>query len=1251
VNLYSFLRKKHRTLFAGAFFAVVFLSSVLSESTAYAQTTTPPARTVNDYLTLWGNDQSWGTPSKEALKQAAANGVGYFGPKPKEQGGFDDTGTLKKISAVISLSIDQAKFRAWNMVAATYYSVDGLHFNNKSYLRLLDQSFVVRIYQKDAAGNIINQTITPVPVCSFLDCSNNKNESSNGTVADLQRKMRIDWANQGKPSDRIVKYAAGAATFSNVFTSEEDGYTVGPTGDAPVSFAAAAIGGAATATVVPIPGVNWVGGAILGLAANYLVDTGGPILVMRQTAVVDLPVDTALEKGKPAYMDLWYLGSSRMTTSDSSLEPAPFVTGNPRIQFFNIPIEDLSETRSKKFPFFQIGGVYEFTTPASGEEALAQAGEAQADITTTAGNVQTNNNQILPTCSFDSIVGCFARFTYYVVYWPLAWIAGIIGSAFDFFLGYSISDQSYRATIITTGWKLIRDISNIFFILILVYTGLATVFDLKGVSMKKVVPTLIINALIINFSLFGTRLIIDISNITARVFYNTMSVCEGTCQHGADGKITNLSTKTIGGYKPLSTKIVASFNPQRIFKPEILDGGNVNDPSGQNSTSALDREKMLASADYAGFFIIVTLIAAFIMFMLGKMFFGVMFMFVGRVVGLYLSMIFSPFAVVTRGGMPIVGGIKELGWNNWISDLTNYAMLAPIFVFFLYIIYAFMNSDMIKVLNLGKEAGFMGTVLGIVIPMIIIYMLIDSGVGIAKKYAGKAGNMVQNFASKATGMVGGAAVGLATGGTAFLGRNVIGRGLGAIGGKVIGKTQDGKDITRASAWAANADNNWLARRWNNAYNASQTKSWDARNAGVKIGGKEYTVGSTLNSGLGKFGLSMKDQVSAAVGLGQNKALGKDGKPGGNVMINKKRADDLQKELEEKIQMSHLSDEAAANAWQLYKDKKAAQAGQNNWEAEIDKDSAMKTHLTAEKDAKAATKKAEKDVEEAKKGTDNLAISRAERDFEQKKEDEKKAEEKVKEERVFLIKEIREGRHSKDEVTAAAEKTEKDRLDKYGKVKDNKSFTNAMRAEYVEDLKKDSFWMFGGKPENMKGTMAGIFGTLMASMGPAFGIMGGLFAKEMAEGLVDNVTGSRAKAIKAIIDKATKGSGTESPLAKLEARVAEHQEKIVNAVNEALQTAYKASEYDKLEKSEDLKKGLVTSEARLQDEIETLTKNLSALTGKAREDALYNRELKKNTLKELKDAIKDLSQANKNLNDFKEKEKEKEAREAEKNKPK
>jgi hypothetical protein len=164
-------------------------------------------------------------------------------------------------------------------------------------------------------------------------------------------------------------------------------------------------------------------------------------------------------------------------------------------------------------------------------------------------------------------------------------------------------------------------------------------------------------------------------------------------------------------------------------------------------------------------------------------------------------------------------------------------------------------------------------------------------------------------------------------------------------------------------------------------------------------------------------------------------------------------------------------------------------------------------------------------------------------------------------------------------------------------------------------------------------------------------MGGLFAKEMAEGLVDNVTGSRAKAIKAIIDKATKGSGTESPLAKLEARVAEHQEKIVNAVNEALQTAYKASEYDKLEKSEDLKKGLVTSEARLQDEIETLTKNLSALTGKAREDALYNRELKKNTLKELKDAIKDLSQANKNLNDFKEKEKEKEAREAEKNKPK
>ncbi len=202
---------------------------------------------------------------------------------------------------------------------------------------------------------------------------------------------------------------------------------------------------------------------------------------------------------------------------------------------------------------------------------------------------------------------------------------------------------------------------------------------------------------------------------------------------------------------------------------------------------------------------------------MAKMFFGVMFMFVGRVVGLYMSMIFSPFAVLTRGNMPLVGGIKELSWDNWLKDLTNYALLAPIFVFFLYIIYAFINSDMLSILNLKESDSFMSTVISVVIPMIIIYMLVSQGVEIAKKYAGTAGNMIQKYATQATGILGGAALGVA----GFAGARVIG---GAA--KRLDESRFGVGIRNMAAKGGAAG--WVGKKLQTGLNTTRAGSFDVR---------------------------------------------------------------------------------------------------------------------------------------------------------------------------------------------------------------------------------------------------------------------------------------------------------------------------------------------------------------------------------------------------------------------------------------
>src|SRR5205085_1842913 len=117
-------------------------------------------------------------------------------------------------------------------------------------------------------------------------------------------------------------------------------------------------------------------------------------------------------------------------------------------------------------------------------------------------------------------------------------------------------------------------------------------------------------------------------------------------------------------------------------------------------------------------------------FSVAMMFWKTAFMFVGRVVGLYVAMIFSPFAFLSRGNVPLVGKIGTLSYTSWWKDLSNYAVLAPIFVFFLYIINSFLNVQFFNKVGLDQNGvGFFGSVMHVLIPMLIIYGLVTQAVG------------------------------------------------------------------------------------------------------------------------------------------------------------------------------------------------------------------------------------------------------------------------------------------------------------------------------------------------------------------------------------------------------------------------------------------------------------------------------------------------------------------------------------------
>lgn len=751
--------------------------------------------------------------------------------------------------------------------------------------------------------------------------------------------------------------------------------------------------------------------------------------------------------------ELWYC--SARPTIDQNTDTPPNQSqvdpNDPGIKFFGRLCggeSDRSYFKIAETSLFQIPQDISQIDPST---LLTVAGETEAN---NQAEINAAAKSFLPACdilngyrplvedapvSSGTFMGCLAQLTYHLIYRPVSWFAGIMGDLFDFFLGYSLSDDSYRAEFAVKGWQLVRDISNIFFIIILVWTGLSAVFN-TGTNMKRVVAQLILNALLINFSLFATRVVIDLSNIVSRVFYNSVETCKGECVDADnDGKPDN-PLESSGGHKGLSVAITSGFNPQNIFKQNVIDSAQAV-PSKFGGGVEMDKQnEREAASDKAGYFIIVSLIAALIMFGVAKMFWGVAFMFLGRVIGLYLVMIFAPFAVLTRGGMPLLGNIPNLSWDNWLKELTSYATLAPIFVFFLYIISSFITSGFMgSILKPGDS--FFESVISVSIPMLIVYFMLQQGVNIAKKYSGMMGKVVQDFVNK--NIVG--AAGLAAGGAA----------IGLRGASLL--ANKGTKAIGLDKWAAkNAGENGFARSINKALNWSQTSSMDVRNAGLKIGKKEFTAGGLFSSTFGKMGADEKDKISGAVGIGQKDYLG------GNVKIQKDRMGRKEEKLKNKIKYGHLSDTEAKEVWKSYMEKQASIAGDNNWENHIDKNDDIKVVIEKIDKLKSEETELNKKLAEATTAGNFREKMNIENRLTANKNSQNAESIQLQSLRENTIKNYKENGIDKDsEAYKSAVNSEKERLDGFGDIKDGKSLESAMRSEYARNLRQNSLWMENG----------------------------------------------------------------------------------------------------------------------------------------------------------------------------------------------
>ena len=427
-----------------------------------------------------------------------------------------------------------------------------------------------------------------------------------------------------------------------------------------------------------------------------------------------------------------------------------------------------------------------FVTPISLLVTPANTGE----IATVA--VQPSVVYAESECGFDNISACGVDLFEFLIF-QLSWgLASLTGQFLDFFIEYSISSQTYSqgSDFVHNGWELVRDMANIFFIFVLLYIAIGTILNLDQVNTKKMLVKVIIVALLINFSLFFTKIVVDASNILARSFVGSIHLQD---ESGQELDSTDLSVA-----------LVAKFKPQ-----QLLD-------TSEGSSFYFHSQQSQATAQIMRF--ITLFVGAAVLLVMSWTFVTVAFLFLARVITLWIAMITAPLAFIS---MVLPFNIPKFGHREWVKKLFESAFMAPVFLFFMYLIIMFLNLNFFDNVGLGGDVtDFVDSLLKIVVPFAIIMALVITAGKLAKSMSGEIGAALSKVGSAVAGL-GAAAI---TGGAAFAGRATLGaagarlansqragrlgRALGAklesssfdfrqgVGGKLIPKTPMGDTFSR-----------------------------------------------------------------------------------------------------------------------------------------------------------------------------------------------------------------------------------------------------------------------------------------------------------------------------------------------------------------------------------------------------------------------------------------------------------------------
>lgn len=293
---------------------------------------------------------------------------------------------------------------------------------------------------------------------------------------------------------------------------------------------------------------------------------------------------------------------------------------------------------------------------------------------------------------------------------------GVIGIA----IGLFQYTNFVNATIVTVGWNLVRDITNMVFVIMFLVMAFYTVLGKDEYSARKFLVRLVIAAVAVNFSRTIAGLIIDFSQVVMLTFVNGFQAVAGGNFVSAFGMTSWLQTSGVVD----STKNLAQYILGAILATVML-------------------------------FTILSMVV----------------MLVARIVMLWILVILSPFAFVASVLPGKIG--KEAG--KWWDLFINYNMAGPVLAFFVWLTLYYMNylsasgmdNEGIKIVTTGDAGALVGAdqqtmILGFIMSTIMLMIgvkiaagtnvfganIAQKGVDAMKKGAARGGKAVGAWAGR-----------------------------------------------------------------------------------------------------------------------------------------------------------------------------------------------------------------------------------------------------------------------------------------------------------------------------------------------------------------------------------------------------------------------------------------------------------------------------------------------------------------------